>query len=208
MSRTFLTADLHFGHRNISRYAGRPYEDSDDGVTEMNEDLIDRWNFMVAPEDKVIVLGDVCMGRIEDSLRLIGRLHGTKILVAGNHDRCWPVGDPLRGEWRDRYLEAGFADVIGRGFVVIPGAGLVVASHFPPAGDSGEVDRYDQHRPTVPDDAWVLHGHVHEKWLMRGRCINVGVDAWGGFPVSLDVIAFFTGLYPDGADLPPGRWLR
>ncbi|MGH9119071.1 MAG: hypothetical protein ACRD0A_14670 [Acidimicrobiales bacterium] len=42
-----------------------------------------------------------------------------------------------------------------------------------------------------PEDRgrWLLHGHVHERWLQRGRMINVGVDAWDYRPVAEEQIA-------------------
>ena len=69
MTRWF-TADLHFGHANIIRYCDRPWPD----VDAMDRGLINRWNATVADDDEVWVLGDVAMGRIDDSLRLIGEL--------------------------------------------------------------------------------------------------------------------------------------
>ena len=63
MSQWF-SADLHFGHANIIRYCDRPFAD----VDEMNWRLVRRWNATVAPTDEVWVLGDVAMGRLDDSL--------------------------------------------------------------------------------------------------------------------------------------------
>lgn len=64
----------------------------------------------------------------------------------------------------------------------------VVACHFPVAGDSQAEDRFGNHRPEVPAGAWLLHGHVHEKWKTRGRQINVGIDVWNFRPVSKEVL--------------------
>ena len=64
----------------------------------------------------------------------------------------------------------------------------VVACHFPVAGDSQAEDRFGDHRPEVPADAWLLHGHVHEKWKTSGRQINVGIDVWNFRPVSEEVL--------------------
>jgi calcineurin-like phosphoesterase family protein len=59
-----LTSDLHLGHENIIRYCGRPYL----SVPQMNDDLVRRWNEVVAPGDDVIVVGDLAMGRLDESL--------------------------------------------------------------------------------------------------------------------------------------------
>lgn len=182
--RTFFTADQHFGHRNIIDFCDRPFKD----VDHMNEMLITLWNDTVAPDDTVFVLGDFAMGKIDTTLKIVGRLNGTKVLVPGNHDRCWT---PLHkaGEWQDRYLEAGFHLVMN----TTPGEALIVAgtqfaaSHFPYAGDSGDEDRYTDWRPRDEGD-YLLHGHVHTAWKKNGRQINVGVDVWGYRPVPLETL--------------------
>jgi len=100
---TWFTADLHFGHANIINYSGRPFADA----TAMNQALIERWNDSIHPDDTVWVLGDVALGRIEETLALVGGLNGRKLLLAGNHDRCW-AGHGRRAEgWTERYLAAG-----------------------------------------------------------------------------------------------------
>ena len=82
---TWFTADLHLGHRNIIDYCNRPFRD----VESMNHALIENWNDSVAPDDIVWVVGDFALGKIGETLPLVSTLHGRKILVAGNHDRCW-----------------------------------------------------------------------------------------------------------------------
>ncbi|MCU1461671.1 MAG: metallophosphoesterase [Acidimicrobiales bacterium] len=175
----FFTADLHLGHRNIIDYSGRPFRD----VDEMNVALIERWNETVDDADEVIVLGDFAMGRIDETLPLVGVLHGRKVLLTGNHDRCW-FGHRKGVETSTaRYLDAGF-DEIWQDRVELDLAGRrVTACHFPYRGDSHDHDRYVAHRP-VDKGAWLLHGHVHERWQVRDRMINVGVDVWAYRPVS------------------------
>ena len=98
-----LTSDTHFSHANIIRYCDRPFSD----LAVMNERLVDAWNDRVRPDDEIWHLGDVAMGRIEESLLIIRRLHGRKFLVPGNHDRCWP-GHKKVGDWPEKYTAAGF----------------------------------------------------------------------------------------------------
>ena len=201
---TWFTSDLHLGHRNITRYCGRPFPDTDAGVEEMDEALVAAWNVVVGPGDVVWVLGDVAMGRIDRSLALVDRLGGTKHLVAGNHDRCWPGhGDPERtAAWAERYRSAGFATVVSHAMLTL-GGHEVLLSHFPYEGDSQEHDRFPGHRP---DDAggWLLHGHVHTEWRQHGRQVNVGVDAWGGRPVAATEVVALLDAGP--RDLPPLPW--
>lgn len=182
----FFSSDLHFGHANIAAYSGRPFLHGPEGVDVMNAALIDRWNDRVDPSDTVYVLGDVAMGKIADSLPLASKLHGEKFLVAGNHDRCWS-GNKKADAWRDRYVEVGFRLLPEEGWHVLDGGLQVTICHFPFTGDSGDEDRHVEYRPT-DEGQWLLHGHVHDAWLQRGRMINVGVDAWGGSPASEDDI--------------------
>ena len=101
---TWFTADLHLGHANIIRYCARPFTD----VEAMNRALIEQWNEVVDDGDDVWVLGDVAMGKIAETLPLVSELRGRKLLLTGNHDRCWD-GHGRRAEgWEERYLDAGF----------------------------------------------------------------------------------------------------
>jgi calcineurin-like phosphoesterase family protein len=180
----YFTADLHLGHRNIISYCDRPFRD----VDEMNAGLVERWNDTVRPGDEVIVLGDVAMGRIDASLALIAGLHGRKVLVAGNHDRCWAGHRRGVEAATVRYLAAGFDEIL-QGTVQLELDGTpVLAGHFPYHGDSHDHDRYTGHRP-VDTGGWLLHGHIHDRWKVRERMINVGVDVWDYRPVGEAVLA-------------------
>lgn len=50
----------------------------------MDEVLVERWNKVVGPKDKVYHLGDVAINR--RGLKVLERLNGIKILIKGNHD--------------------------------------------------------------------------------------------------------------------------
>jgi calcineurin-like phosphoesterase family protein len=207
---TYYTSDPHFGHLNIIRFCDRPFP----GVSAMNARLVELWNEMVTDDDTVWVLGDIALGALDESLAYIGRLAGHKILVPGNHDRCWEgdralrKGDPearerRRAAARERYLAAGFAEIQDRPEPVVLGGQEVALSHFPYEGDSHGEDRFVEYRP-VDHGGWVVHGHVHNTWRQRGRQINVGVDAWGGRPVSAETIAGLIGAGP--RELEPLLW--
>ena len=181
---TYFTADEHFGHQNIIGYCERPFH----SVGEMNAALVANWNAVVGPEDIVHVLGDVAMGRREESMPLIGRLAGHKILYPGNHDRCWYGHGPRALQVEQEYLDAGFDEVRHGPLVMAVGDREVLVCHLPYRGDSGETERYRKFRP-VDKGMWLLHGHVHEKWRQQGRMVNVGVDVWDFTPVAEEVIA-------------------
>ena len=79
----FFTSDTHFDHSNIIKFCNRPY----DTVEEMNNDLVERWNSKVAPDDIVFHLGDFCFAGSAEWKKWRSKLNGTIILIRGNHDR-------------------------------------------------------------------------------------------------------------------------
>lgn len=202
MRETWITSDLHLGHANIIDYCGRPFPNPE----EMNEAIVERWNTTVGPTDRVLVLGDVALGKITDSLAVAGRLFGYKILLAGNHDRCAGFHGQKAVGWEERYRrEGGFAEVHQGTMRVDLGAkhSSVLASHFPYVGDTVDVTRFAEQRP-VDRGEWLVHGHVHERWLQAGRQINVSLDAWGGRLVHADEVVAMIEAGP--RDLPRIDW--
>jgi calcineurin-like phosphoesterase family protein len=186
----WFTSDLHFGHLNILTYANRPFSD----VPHMNTELVRFWNETVHPDDTVYVLGDFAMGQIADTLPIALRLNGHKKLVRGNHDRCWD-GNKKWEQWVGRYEGAGF-ELMPNQMDFDLGDGIsALLCHFPYAGDHTEKDRYIEARPDRAEHDVLIHGHVHDAWLVNGDQINVGADVWSYRPVSIDVIrAMATGL--------------
>ncbi|MDA8379916.1 MAG: hypothetical protein M0020_03665 [Actinomycetota bacterium] len=123
---TYFTADQHFGHQNIIGYCGRPFH----SVGEMNAVLVANWNAVVGPHDTVHVLGDVAMGRREESMPLIGRLTGHKILYPGNHDRCWYGHGERALRLEQEYLDAGFDEIRQGPLVMTVGNRDVLVCHL------------------------------------------------------------------------------
>ncbi len=180
MGNRFFTSDTHFGHARIIELCNRPFA----SVEEMNEVMIERWNEVVKPDDVVIHLGDVALGKIAESLPLIGRLNGHKVLVPGNHDRIFS-GE--KEKQRERFLpeyEKVFQKVHAeKVWVKFKGVNeWAIASHFPYEGDSHGNDRHADKRP-LDNGLPLIHGHVHDKWLTNGRMLNVGVDVQDFRPV-------------------------
>ena len=67
----------------IHKFKTRPFST----VEEMDEALIDNWNSVVKPGDKVYHLGDVTFGNKENYIENIHKkLNGKKRLIVGNHD--------------------------------------------------------------------------------------------------------------------------
>lgn len=175
---TWFTSDPHYGHRNIIGFSHRPFLN----VDEMNAGLIRRWNHLVQPGDTVYVLGDFALGP-SGTIGIAGQLVGHKVLVAGNHDRCWFGHGKGHKLWEAQYLRAGFDEIL-QGVVDYDLLGTPVKlCHFPYVGDSHDSDRFIPYRP-VDEGGWLLHGHIHTSWVTNDRMINVGVDAWNYRPVA------------------------
>ena len=88
MSNIWVISDTHFGHSNILGFKdseGKPVRDFS-SVEEMNEVMVEQWNSVVKPGDKVYHLGDVFFGSKDDFKSLWPKLNGSKRLVVGNHD--------------------------------------------------------------------------------------------------------------------------
>lgn len=193
--RTFWTSDWHFGHVNIMAYcpARARYLGLQDGatVTDMNEALVRLWNNQVDDDDTIVVVGDMCMGKVAETLEYVKRLKGQKHLVLGNHDRPHPImykGAEKHAEWVRLYTEAGFLSMSHEQYTAFFDGVEAEVNHFPYEGDHSEEERYIEYRP---DDHGLplVHGHVHDLWKVNGRQYNVGIDAWDGVMQTPEAIA-------------------
>ena len=189
----YFSSDHHFWHANVIKYCDRPYA----SVQVMNEDLVTKWNETVKPEDTVYYLGDFSMAFRAVEL-YSHRLNGTKYLVPGNHDFCHSYNKKSRNsenrdKWIKKYEDHGWIVLPEQTTLEIPGVATVNMCHHPIAGDSNDFppgdhhDKYAKWRP-LNDGRWLLCGHVHERWKIRDKMINVGVDVWDFKPVSIEEI--------------------
>lgn len=166
----WLASDHHFGHANIfMKYCRktRPFET----LEEMHTQLIARWNEVVAPDDEVIVVGDMIATRRPDRALMVGMLsmlHGTKSLVRGNHD----PGDSI-------FMEAGFTSC--EDHIWMPKERILIIHKAPDIKYGASELRIAQSlQPEL-----VIHGHDHRHDVPeKPRCLNVCVDRWDLRPVS------------------------
>lgn len=200
--KTLYTSDLHIGHVNIMKYCPARQDylgiGPDATVTDMNEALVRLWNSQVDHDDVVYVLGDVCMGKVDETINYVRRLNGTKYLILGNHDRPHDImtgRKPERqAEWFKIYTDVGFKWITTGPVSANFGGIFTIMSHFPYDGDHTEEERYGQYRP-ADEGHPLVHGHVHDHWQTRGRQYNVGIDAWNGvFQTGDDIENYFRSL--------------
>lgn len=81
MGKFFLTGDTHFGHQLITDLRGFA------STAEHDEAILTAWNERVARGDVVFHHGDFMLPYDEErATKLLRKLHGTKMLIRGNHD--------------------------------------------------------------------------------------------------------------------------
>lgn len=146
MPAVFLVSDTHFGHAGVCRFT------ESDGVTkirpwtdpsEMDEEMVKRWNDTVRPNDKVYHLGDVVINR--KALPTMARLNGDKVLIRGNHDI-----------FRDDEYRLYFREL--RAYHVMNG---MILSHIPIHPES--LGRFGVN----------IHGHLHSGRVMSDGVVDV-----------------------------------
>lgn len=162
----------------------------------MNKLLVMNFNEVVKPGDLTFFLGDIALGDIKQSLAMVKKLNGKKVLIAGNHDRFWHESGEKYRYWREQYEAVGFQIWEDQSWIRI-GNRTVQMCHFPFNGDSENYMRFITDRP-VDNGQWLLHGHVHTQWQHQGRMINVGAPVWNYVPVSLERIRHIIETYDGG----------
>lgn len=186
----YFTSDPHYGHANVIKYCSRPFA----SVDEMTRVLITNWNKVVTPEDIVYCLGDFSLST-RPAEAITQKLNGIKYLIPGNHDYCHSYHKKSRNaenrkNWIAKYEEWGWKVLPEQTTLDIPGVAVVNMCHHPYylVGTEINDDKYEKWRPK-DDGRWLLCGHVHEKWKVTGRMINVGVDQWDFTPVSVEEVS-------------------
>ena len=144
----WIWSDLHLGHSETITAFRRPFATPE----EMDDALFRSWNRTVAPDDTIIVLGDIAIhglwGRRRDRVL---KAPGRKILVIGNHE-----ADSADGIEVDGFDETYSTLCVG-------GDPPLLMTHIP--------------LRIVPDGCVNLHGHIHHHRVAgRTRHINLSVE--------------------------------
>jgi len=148
MPNKFFISDTHFCHSNILKFT----DDSGNlirggkfsSIEEMNETMIQNWNAVVKPQDKVYHLGDVFVGvqHQDVATAIMTRLNGHKALYLGNHDH---IKQPAYHKFR--YIE------LWSGGRFKPHN--FVCSHIPLRPDQMRNGEYN------------VHGHIHQNLVQK-----------------------------------------
>lgn len=177
----FYTSDFHIGHLKVANIRGFETVEAHDWT------LAEMWRSQVKDRDHVWILGDLSLNW-EKGLTWLKELPGTKHLITGNHDRCFPgLRDGYR--FQRRYMDV-FDSVQLAARHKIAGTNVLL-SHFPLSTDRGPEVRYPQWRLRDEGDL-LLHGHTHSpEKLTSAREVHVGWDAWNRLVTCEDVAGLF-----------------
>lgn len=165
-NKSWVVSDTHFGHKGVCEFLNydgtkmRPWDD----VQQMDEDMIQMWNDVVAPNDRVYHLGDVVINR--KALPILAKLNGKKVLVKGNHD-IFTLKD---------YLPY-FEDI--RAYLVKQN---IVFSHIPIHPSSMERFRMNVHGHLHANRVLLPDGSIDPKYLC------VCVEQTGYKPIAIEEI--------------------
>ena len=162
MNKTWLVSDWHLGEDRFE-LMGRPFTTQ----REMIETLVENHNKLVAPDDRVLMLGDVCYQKTPEFLSEVARFNGKKTLVRGNHDRVFEDDD----------FAPYFEEIIeeGGGINEVFGGIECYLTHYPTRGIK---ERFN------------LVGHIHAAWKYQLNMLNIGIDTHCYRPVDADRIPF------------------
>lgn len=161
MNKILFTADTHFGHEEIRVHCNRPFASCKD----MDDEIIRLWNQKVGRGDLVYHLGDFSWGSADKIIENRKRLNGQIILIRGNHDKG------IQGRVKKQ-----FAGIYDQKLLKIEDLRIFL-NHY---------------SMNVWEDSclgsWHLFGHSHGRVNGIGKSFDVGVDANGFTPLTLEEV--------------------
>jgi calcineurin-like phosphoesterase family protein len=182
--RIWFTGDEHYNHSKmlLPSYENRPFN----SVGEMNLELVNRHNEKVGDHDIVYHLGDFAFQYkgCTPVKKILASLNGQQhIFIRGSHD--------------DWYKQAKF------GYDVKPHDMLDLKKH--PLAAFGEtlptriiMCHYALRTWAASSyNSWNIHGHSHGHMDPIGKQLDVGVDNFDYYPVSLEQVTKIMSMRPD-----------
>ena len=156
-SKTYFWSDLHLDHNKMYNLPFtsihnpskpmRPFKTAQ----EADDYMIEQYNKIVKPGDKVYFLGDIAMTK-KGLSKMSLMQKGHNYLIMGNHDKQGPILDYAK------YFNKIY------GALYLPKL-RAIATHIP-IHESFVCDRFD----------WNIHGHLHDQTLTKVCYINVSVE--------------------------------
>ena len=159
-NKIFFTADLHFGHKLMTREDLRNFE----SIKKMDTHLIEQWNKTVSKDGKVFMLGDFTWYRKPEEIKnIFSQLNGSIYLIRGNHDESLTT-ELIKDIINIKSIQT-YAELMVK---VEDDTYEIVLSHFP-------FEIWDRkHYGSIH-----LHGHCHAQLPINEniRRMYVGVDS-------------------------------
>jgi calcineurin-like phosphoesterase family protein len=168
VSNIWVVSDTHFNHTNILKFKdkggklfrGDLFKDTD----HMNNIMIDNWNKLVKPQDKIYHLGDVYFGAQDKADAILSRLNGKKRLIVGNHDVIYGKGNVLQKHFQKIYMWRLFKEF------------NMCLTHVPIHENNFRKVEYN------------VHGHIHQNDSSGPKYINVSVEKTDYTPVNIEEV--------------------
>lgn len=177
----FFTADNHFGHHNVIKYCNRPFRT----IREMDNSMIEKWNYRVKSGDIVYHLGDFTLYGSKKCREYFSELNGQIYVLANwsHHDKNWINKDTV---YNKTFFETPYQSKTGQVVRLIDPIFYinfmatnthVVMCHFPMQ------EWNKKHYGSIH-----LHGHSHGNCVQIPNRYDVGVDCFDFYPVTLEEI--------------------
>lgn len=165
MSNLFFTSDLHLGHRKYKELGDRDFVNID----VHDQYIISRINHTCGKGDILYVLGDISLHRTKEELvQLLKKIKPQLFVIKGNHD----------SERLLKYLVKNKAIInFYSSKVINVNSTPIHLSHYPlrlwHKKDEGGIH---------------LYGHTHGRSKFYDKSMDVGIDAIGFEPISLNKV--------------------
>jgi len=156
-------ADTHLLHPKIVGICDRPTK-----IEYHDEWIIDRINSVVNKKDQLFLLGDVSLGNLIKTEKLLDKMHGKKVLILGNHDNS--IKNSTRFEHVTQIYDFNFHSPSYNNI-------HLVLCHYPMLSWNRKVHGSGH-----------LFGHVHGRVEGHGLSFDVGVDANDYMPLNLEQV--------------------
>ena len=142
----YYISDCHFGHGNLNdRMDKRGFSSTE----EMNEYMISQWNKKIKnPNHEIVILGDFSLARAKETMEILKRLRGKKILIQGNHEKYLKDPEFNRNLFKEIYPSYHEFNDNKR---------KIVVSHYPIMCYNGQNRVFPDGSPAT----YMLYGHVH-----------------------------------------------
>lgn len=210
---TYIIADTHFGHVNISKYEPtRTIESEKSGFSNIDDLMVFNWNKIVKPNDTIFHLGDFAF-KHQSLSKLATSLNGNKILLVGNHDKPKDIEVLKECGWQVinsvvvALDDEGVTDILARFetnfrlsekelrnlacYVCDVDDLRIMFTHFPLFNNNPYDEKYNVITEALEflflefDCEINIHGHTHSYEAKEKFCVSACVELIGFEPVTL-----------------------